>query len=71
MRAFVLCIEVSDGAKEVNMSKNYPSIYLDEGMEFFLINILCLEVSEGTRGFEYVKNCVDNPHFKKIVQLFG
>jgi hypothetical protein len=35
MRAFVLCIEVSDGAKEVNMSKNYPSIYLDEGMECF------------------------------------
>jgi hypothetical protein len=34
------------------------------GWNVFLKKLfLCLEVSESTRGFEYVKNCVDNPHF--------
>jgi hypothetical protein len=41
------------------------------GWNVFLINILCLEVSEGTRGFEYVKNCVDNPYLKKLSNYLG
>jgi hypothetical protein len=38
---------------------------------FFLKTILCLEVNENTRGFKYVKNRVDNPHFFRLSNYLG